>query len=180
MRTINKNELIDVIKSIPSRSCEDKPILIYNWLHSGPNLFIELMWYEQFGRIAEFGRDLDPTPEEGLKKWSSDQYKFLKVILENNPFLNEHIKQCVQLQKESKKPMVVLVTKLANRINLKIESLQELFGDEMYSFIENKFEVYDYDYNQELAYITQRSLSLMSEESRKEYAEEFAVPLFEK
>ena len=180
MKKINRKELIELIESIPSRSAEEKPILIYQAYHSGPQLFTEIAWPRQYATYPE------------AKEWcSSDQCKFLTAYMTAN-FDKEFLEQCIQWQKNYSKPAVVLLEKYVNWFDedgclslpgvgeLKTLTLLEKVGIEAYGFITARFDVYEYSENEELEWhpVT-GNLSRIDGEQRQKLALKYGIAIHE-
>lgn len=180
MKKLNRKELIELIESIPSRSAEEKPILIYQTYHSGPQLFTEVAWPSQYANY----------PREG--EWCySDQCKFLAAYMTAN-FDKEFLEQCVQWQKKCQKPAVVLLEKYVNWFDeegclsmpgvgeLKTLTLLEKVGIEAFGFITARFDVYEYGEDEELEWHpVAGNLSRIDAAQRIELAQEYGITIHE-
>jgi len=153
MKTINREELIKLIESIPTRQDGDKPVFIYQAYHSGPQLFIDIAWP---GQVYKTSMSL----QEHHEWWETPQCKFLCANMLH--FDKEFAEQCISWQKKYRKPAVVLLEKYINWFDadeevtipgdgaLKVLSLLECVGIESYGFITTYFDVYEYSENEEL------------------------------
>ena len=179
MKTINKNELVELIKSFPTRPYTEKPILIYCHYHSGPDMFIELIWHRQYGASS----DIIPLD----KPWyDSSECKFFVANMIH--FDQEFAEWCVKWQREKKKPAIILMEKsqswfdeqgkatLSGCGEIKTLSLAEQVGNEMFTYIENNFELYDYIVVEELVgHIPPARLLFLKEEEIQELAQNYGV-----
>ena len=158
MKNINKNELIELIKSISSRTCKEKPILIYQSYLSGPDQFIKSLWSRERAESYEC-----PPLNEDAKFYASPQCKFFKAYMRhyNQAFAD----WCIQWQKDYRKPTIILLEKGMKYIDkngretfhsafgtVVEKTLSELLGAQKAIEIENTYDVYNYSENKELTY----------------------------
>jgi hypothetical protein len=185
MKQIGRKELIELIESIPSRSTEDKPILIYQAYHSGPQLFTEIAWPRQYAQYNF------PTNAIADMEWyQSDECKFFQGYMIS--FDKNEAELCIQWQKKYQKPAVILLEKYVNWFDeegclsmpgfgeLKTLTLLEKVGIEAYGFITARFDVFIYSEDEELEWHPAAGdYSCIDAEQRKELAARFSIKIHE-
>ena len=155
MKNINKNELIELIKSIPSRSYTEKPIIIFLDDYRGVDDIISQHWGHQYISMHYPFNDVDSIEREGSL--------FLGACLFHDD--KDDLQWCLQWQSIHKKPVIVLM----NKGEVSVKELDEEdqknpymiesdimcapkrkrdFSDldkDMQYFIETNFEIYSYN-----------------------------------
>jgi len=182
MKNIGKEELIELIRGLASRGRNAKPIVLYQSYHSGPDLYIDLLWHKQYGH------SFDSAPEDN-NWYNSDQCKFFEAYLQH--YDQKFVEWCLTWGKEKNKPVVILLEKsiiyydeygkevspfLLPDAERKVLTLRETVGEHTYSFLQQNFELYDYSENKELSrYILPRHLAMLEEKDIKNLANEYGL-----
>ena len=154
MKQIGRKELIELIKSIPSRSYTEKPVLIFQERHTGVSAIIR-KYHKNYSDLCNYMKgNIDSYDGVFLKAVISMDYKKDKT----------NFQWCLDWKNYHKKPVIVQLEKNeifhvmdedgeecpwafkgmnGTKTDMRMEQISDLVPD-VRDLVENEFEIYDY------------------------------------
>lgn len=154
MKQIGRKELIELIKSIPSRSYKEKPVLIFQERHTGVSAIIR----KYHNNYASFNTYMQGNV-------NSYDGAFLKAVISMDYKKDKtNFQWCLDWQNYHKKPVLIQLEKeerfhvvdeegeecpwafkgmIGTKTDMRMEQISDLVP-EVRAIVENEFEIYDY------------------------------------